>query len=173
MRRIGIASLGRLGMVALALLGVTATASPWAVADTESWDAVFLGASRVGYMHIRVIPVEEGTRKLQRVLVDYVLEFRRGNDKSVVQVEYGTIETPDGQVLRLDTRTLASKQILRVHGDVLNGKMLLKIDNGDQKQELSIPWSTDTFGPYGAELSLSRNPIKPARSARSRRSSLT
>ena len=161
MRRIGIASLGRRGMVALALLGATATASPRALADSESWDAVFLGGNKVGYMHIRVVPVEEGTRKLQRVLVDFVLEFKRGNDKSVVQVEYGTIETPDGQVLRLDTRTLASKQILRVHGDVLAGKMLLKIENGDQKQELSIPWTPDTFGPYGAELSLSRNPLKP------------
>ena len=161
MRRIGIASLIGRGMVALALLGATATAGPRALADSESWDAVFLGGSKVGYMHIRVAPVEEGTRKLQRVLVNFVLDFKRGNDSSVVSVEYGTIETPDGQVLRLDTRTLASSQVIRVRGDVLNGKMLLKIENGDQKQELSIPWTADTFGPYGAELSLSRSPLKP------------
>ncbi len=39
--------------------------------------------------------------------------------------------------------------------------MMLKIENGDQKQEKVIPWTPDTFGPYGAELSLSRKPIKP------------
>ena len=39
--------------------------------------------------------------------------------------------------------------------------MTLKIENGGQKQEKVIPWSPDVFGPYGAELSLSRKPIKP------------
>src|SRR6185312_8852200 len=37
----------------------------------------------------------------------------------------------------------------------------LKIENGDQKQEKVIDWTPETFGPYGAELSLARNPIKP------------
>ena len=135
-------------------------ASPQAWAESESWDAVFLGGSKVGYMRIRVNPVSEGDRKLQNVLVNYVLNFKRGNAASTVEVQYGTIETPDGQVLRLDTRTLASQQVLRVHGDVVNGMMLLKIENGDQKQEQSIVWTPDTYGPYGAELTLSRKPIK-------------
>ncbi len=166
MRRIGIGRLARTGAVTLSLLVSIAAAGPRALADSESWDAVFLGGSKVGYMWIRIAPVVEevkgqGERKLQRVLVDFVLNFKRGNDASTIKVQYGTIETPDGQVLRLDTRTLASTQVLRVHGDVMNGKMLLKIENGDQKQELSIPWTPDTFGPYGAELSLSRKPMKP------------
>jgi hypothetical protein len=54
-----------------------------------------------------------------------------------------------------------SQQVIRVHGDVIDGKMKLKIENGDQKQEKVIPWAPDTFGPYGAEMSLSRHPIKP------------
>jgi hypothetical protein len=161
MRRIEIGRLARGGWVVLALLGTIAAASPRALADSESWDAVFLGGSKVGHMRIRVAPVEEGTRKLQRVLVDYALKYKRGNDASSLELQYGTIETPEGQVLRLDTLTLASQQVIRVHGDVVQGKMLLKIENGDQKQELSIPWTPDTYGPYGAELSLSRKPMKP------------
>ena len=128
---------------------------------SESWDAVFISGNKVGYMHIRVIPVKDGDRQLTRVLVDFELSFKRGNDTSSILVHYGTIETPEGQVLRLDTRTLASQQVIRVHGDVINGKMKLMIENGDQKQEKSIPWTSDTYGPYGVELSLSRNPIKP------------
>jgi transglutaminase-like putative cysteine protease len=161
MRRIGIGRHPQWGAVALVVLGLVATAAPRALAGSESWDAVFIGGNKVGYMKIRVNPVFEGERKLQNVLVDFHLSFKRGNDSSTVEVQYGTIETPEGQVLRLDTRTLLSQQVIRVHGDVINGKMLLKIENGDQKQELSIPWTPDTFGPYGAELSLSRQPIKP------------
>ena len=160
MRRNGIVRRPRWGAFFLALIGLVAAVEGSARADSESWDAIFLGGNKVGHMRIRVIPVKDGDRQLNRVLVDYVLAFKRGNDASTVEVQYGTIETPDGQVLRLDTRTLASQQVLRVHGDVIDGKMRLKIENGDQKQEQVIPWSADTFGPYGAELSLSRKTIK-------------
>jgi Transglutaminase-like superfamily len=165
MPRIGIGRFARWGVVVLSLLGAADVACPRALADSESWDAIYLAGSKVGYMRIRVIPVKEpgkdGERKLRNVLVDFVLSLKRGNDTSPTEIQYGTIETPEGQVLRLDTRMLASTQIIQVHGDVINGKMLLKIENGKQKQELSIPWPSDTYGPYGAELSLSRNPIKP------------
>jgi hypothetical protein len=160
MRRIEIGRLTRWAAVVLSLLGAVEATGTRAVADSESWDAIVLAGSQIGYMRIRVIPLMEGDRKLQRVLVDYVVKLKRGNDSSKIELEYGTIETPEGKVLRLDTKTLASQQVIRVHGDVINGNMLLKIENGNQKQELSIPWTPDTYGPYGAELSLSRNPIK-------------
>ena len=161
MRRIGIGRLARGCVVALALLGSLGAVGRSALADSESWDAIYLAGNKVGHMRIRVEPLSENGRKLQRVRVDYVLSFKRGNDASNVEVQYGTIETPEGQILRLDTLTSASTQTLRVHGDVIDGKMRLKIENGNQKQEKVIPWTPETFGPYGAELSLSRQPIKP------------
>jgi transglutaminase-like putative cysteine protease len=162
MSGIGFASLYlmRRGMVAFALASLIGTTETRALADAESWDAVFMGGNKIGWMRIAVEPLTENGRKLQRVRVDYNLEFKRGNDSSSISLQYGTIETTDGQVLRLDTKTMASTQVIRVHGDVIDGKMVLKIANGDQKQELTIPWSADTFGPYGAELSLARNPLK-------------
>lgn len=148
-------------IAALAVAFVLAGTAHEVRAQTESWDAIFIGGHKVGSMQIRVNPVKEGNRQLVRVLVDFNLSLKRGTDSSTIEVQYGTIETPEGQVLRLDTRTLASQQVLRVHGDVIDGKMTLKIENGSQKQEKVIPWSPDTYGPYGAELSLSRTPIKP------------
>jgi len=159
MRRIGQGF--RRGATALLLLGMIAAMAGRAGAQSESWDAVYISGSKVGHMRIRVNPVKDGDRSLVRVLVDINLSFKRGKDASTIELQYGTIETPEGQVLRLDTRTLASKQVLRVHGDVIDGKMTLRIENGDQKQEQVIPWGTDVFGPYGAELSLSKSPMKP------------
>jgi len=159
MRRIGWGF--RRGAVALLLIGSFAGMTGRAMAQSESWDAVYIGGSKVGHMRIRVNPVKDGERALIRVLVDINLAFKRGNDASTIELQYGTIETPEGQVLRLDTRTIASKNVLRVHGDVVDGKMTLKIESGDQKQEQVIPWGPEVFGPYGAELSLSKNPIKP------------
>lgn len=166
MRRIGNGLAPRSLLIIFTLLGLVG-ARP-ALADSEAWDAIYVGGNKVGHMRIRVIPVQDGERKLTRVLVDFELNFKRGRDSSHMEVQYGTIETPEGQVLRLDTKTLASQQVLRVHGDVINDKMKLMIENGDQKQEKVIDWTPDTRGPYGAEMSLSRDPIKPGESRKLR-----
>ncbi len=132
-----------------------------AQAPSESWDALFIGSNKVGYIRTSVEPVKEKDRSLVRVRVDYNLTVRRGADSVSMEVQYGTIETPEGEVLRLDTRTRASNQVLRVHGDVIDGKMTLKIVNGNQTQQEVIPWGADVKGPYGPELSFSRSPMKP------------
>ena len=51
--------------------------------------------------------------------------FRRLDDTVIMKMMYGTIETPEGEVLRLDTRTLASDNEIRVHGDAIKGEMKL------------------------------------------------
>ena len=144
----------------LGLIGPIAAAGP-ARAQSESWDAIYLSGNKVGHMRTRVVPVKDKERPLINVLVDFKLAFKRGNDTSTIEVQYGTIETPEGEVLRLDTRTHVSQQVIRVHGDVIDGKMRLKIENGAQRQEQVIAWGKDVYGPYGPELILSRNPIKP------------
>ena len=78
-----------------------------------------------------------------------------------IEQEYGTIETREGSVLRLDTRTLASKQVMRTFGDVVNGKMNLTMEGAGQRQQMTIPWDNNIRGPYAVEQSLSRAPMKP------------
>ncbi len=144
-------------VVLLFLGGIPASSS----AMSESWDAMYIGGNKIGYVWTRVEPVKDGDKQLVRVRVDVYVSFKRGKDKVTMELEYGTIETPEGQILRLDTRTHASNQMIRVHGDVINGKMRLKNENGDQKQEKVIDWPIDTLGPYGVEMSLSRKQMKP------------
>jgi hypothetical protein len=128
----------------------------------ESWDAIYVGDSKVGQMHVWIEPVKDGKgRDLRRVRVRYEMTFARGSDKSKTELEYGTIETPEGEVLRLDTLTRASKQDIRTYGDVADGKMVLNFEVGKQKTQQVIPWGADVRGPYAAELSLSRMPLKP------------
>lgn len=128
----------------------------------ESWDAIYIAGDKVGHTHIRVAPVKDGRgRELHRVQVNTVLSFRRGRDRVNMELRYGTIETKEGGVLRLDTRTLAGKEELRTFGDVVDGTMTLTLEGGGQRREVPIAWSDDVRGPYAAELSLSRDPIKP------------
>ncbi len=126
----------------------------------ESWDAVYLAGSKIGHIHIFVEPVSDKKKDYLRVRVDTVLNFRRGKDLVKTELIYGTIETLDGSVLKLDTRTLAAEQELRVHGNVIDNKMKLIIEGGGQSQEKIIDWGPEVRGPYAAEQSLERKPMQ-------------
>ena len=138
---------------------VLAAAGPARAED--SWDAVYLAGAKIGSVHTFVEPVKDGARQLLRVRIDSELSFKRLKDRVVMKFQYGTIETPEGQVLSLDTRTLASDVEMQVHGKVVDGKMKLMFDGTGQKQEQTIDWGSDVRGPHAAEQSLSRQPMKP------------
>jgi len=140
----------------LAVLGLTGAAP-----STESWDAVYLAASKIGHVHTWVEPVKDRGRDLLRVRFEMKLTIKRLNDLSTIRLQWGTIEAPDGTVLRLDTRTNTGEQEMRVHGDVVDGKMKLTLDGTGQRQEQTLDWGPDVRGPYAPEQSLSRQSLKP------------
>ena len=131
----------------------------------EAWDAIYVGDTKVGSMHLWIKPVKDSRgRELMNVRVDYDISFQRGKDTAQIKLLYGTIETPEGQVLRLDTRTQASGEDIRTYGDVSNAAMKLILEVGGQKRQIEIPWGEDVRGPYGSEMSLAREPLKPGES---------
>ena len=73
----------------------------------------------------------EKGRELYRVRQDQVFTFRRLEDTVTMKMIYGTIETPEGEVLRLDTRTLTSDNEIRVYGDAIKGKMKLIMERDE------------------------------------------
>jgi hypothetical protein len=131
----------------------------WADAQ-ESWDAIYLAGSKIGYTHTFVEKVSSRGRNYLRVRIDSEQRFKRDKDITVTRLTYGTIETPDGQVLRLDTLTSIGEQKLRGHGDVIGGEMRFILEGAGGRQELVIPWGPDVRGPYAPEQSMARKPMK-------------
>jgi transglutaminase-like putative cysteine protease len=150
-------SLPALCRLAAALLALAPAAR---ANDPESWDAVYMANAKIGHVHTYIQPVNDKGRKLVRVRIDMVLNFRRGKDLVTNKLQYGTIETPDGSVLRLDTRTLTSDSEIRAWGDVVDGEMTLTLQTGGQRQEKVLKWGPEVRGPYAAEMSLARSPMK-------------
>lgn len=125
----------------------------------DAWDAVFRGNLKVGQVHTYVEPVEDRGRKLLRVRVDMELNLRRQNDQVSIKLRYGTIETLDGEVLKIDHRSTLSDREMRTFGSVIDGQMVLKLEGGGQRVEQRIPWGPEVRGPYAPEQSLARKPI--------------
>ena len=151
----------RIGRYAALFVAIWGTAGRGAEGVRESWDAIYIAGQRVGYFHTAVTPLEEKGKPYARVQVDMSLTFKRGRDLVTIDTLYGTIESPEGQVLRLDSRTAASQTEMRIHGDVENGKMTLTLEGSGEKQKQTIDWGADVRGPYGAEMSMARTPMKP------------
>jgi hypothetical protein len=152
---------GGTGLGWLVLVLGLAIGSGGPAAAEDSWDAVYLSGAKVGYIHTFVEPLKDRGRDLVRVRVDMVVTIKRLDNELSMELRYGTIETPDGAVLRLDTRTLASAQEIRAHGDVVDGKMTLILEGAGQAEQRTIPWGPEVRGPYAVEQSLTREPMKP------------
>ena len=84
--------------------------------------------TNIGYVHTYVEKVRDKGRDYLRVRIDMEQRIKRGRDIAVTKLTYGTIETLDGQVLRLDTLTDAGERKIRTHGDVIRGEMKLIIE---------------------------------------------
>ena len=126
----------------------------------ESWDADYLGGAKIGYIHVFVEAVKSQGRDYLRVRIDIEQRIKRREDIAVTKLMYGTIETLDGQVLKLDTRTQMGNQDIRAYGNVINGEMKLTLEGGGQEQTKTIPWGPEVRGPYAAEQSMARRPLK-------------
>jgi len=118
-----------------------------------------LSGKRIGFVHTYVSPVKDRGRSLVRVRVDMETTFKREKDVVTTKMRFGTIETPEGEVLRMDSRIQASSQEMRTFGDVINNQMKIILEGAGQRQELTIPWGNDIRGPYAAEQSFSRKPM--------------
>ena len=103
--------------------------------------------------------VKDKGKDYLRVRIDIEQRLNRRDDVAVTKLMYGTIETLEGQVLRLDTRTQAgANQDLRAHGDVIKGQMRLVLegDGRNQGQVQVIPWPASVRGPYAPEQSMAQ-----------------
>lgn len=131
----------------------------------ESWDALFIGNAKVGYIHTEVTPLKDSKgRDLVRVEVTTELNVKRDRDAASMKLRYGAIETPAGEVLRMDTQITTGKDMMRVRGDVADGQMNLALEAGGRKSEAKVPWGADVRGPYGPEMSMVQKPMAPGES---------
>ena len=126
----------------------------------ESWDAIYLAGTKVGHVHTYVEKVKAQGKEYLRVRIDMEQRIKRDRDFAVTKLTYGTIEALDGQVLRLDTLIDVGSQRIRAHGDVIHGEMELTLEGNGGKQSVVIPWGPDIRGPYAAEQSMAREPMK-------------
>jgi hypothetical protein len=132
------------------------SASP---AKREIWDALFLEGSKIGYSHTSIRPVQDTGKSLVATDVVNHLSLRRFGQTVEQDLKIGTVETPEGELLRFTTEAALGPTPVRFKGHVEAGEMVIE-GNGATKP-VRMPWSKDVRGFRGLEESLEKQPMAP------------
>lgn len=134
--------------------------------NDETWQVVYLGGSRIGYVHATTQHRDPGDGKTI-VASDLVMhiEMNRFNQQLKMTTRQYTEEDSEGRLLgfrfRLDNPPVSS--MLTV-GKVVDGKLELEITNGDRTTKSTQDWDPDLKSPAWQERDLLENPLQPGES---------
>ena len=132
-----------------------------AVRPRETWDAIYLQGSKVGFVRTTVSRVKEGGRSLVKIDGELKMSLRRFGQKSSQRMTYTSIETTDGKVVRFEGSAKLSAVPMTARGRVEGGKMVITLTTKGKTQTVSLPWKEEFGGFFAEEQSLLNRPMKP------------
>src|SRR6267142_6013132 len=133
----------------------------------ETWDAYsmqdFVAGSpkRVGYAHTTIASVVEEGRKLIRTQSLIHTSMQRSGQTVTQDMTLVSWDTPDGRLVRFESRMSAGPGEIVSVGAVRDGKLGIDTTTLGRTQSQKIPWQADWGGLFAPEQSLRRAPLAP------------
>lgn len=145
----------------------SAAAAPSAAAgEYETWEAIFIQGSQVGYNHNVYRPFERGGVRGWEVETDSQLVLLRFGERTVHTTRAKSIERDDGQVESFEIETQLGAHPTVTRGTVRGGQLELRTITGGHEAVATLPWPDDCRGLQGVEQSLEREPLAPGQRRR-------
>jgi hypothetical protein len=145
-------------LVLLAIASVCRADGPSDV--RESWESLYMGATKVGYAHTIVDKVEADKQTVWRAAAKQRFEMKRFNDKIEMEIEFVTYETDDGRLYAFDSTLRQSGKDIVSKGRLEGDKMKLSFDTLGNKQEQSLEWGDDVVGLAKLDQEMRAKPLK-------------
>src|SRR5262249_37153366 len=110
----------------------------------ELWDAAYLGASKIGYLHTTIQPIERDGKKLLRTTQELRLTLKRDGKVGEIRMESGTEEDEEGKVVAVFmTQYFGGNNKLVETGTVEDGGLHIVNNAGVDKL---VPWDDGAIG---------------------------
>jgi len=128
----------------------------------EVWEVLQIDGVRVGYGR-RTVRRETGRgREVLRNEALSQMKFRRAGQEVQLRVEFGSIETPDGELLEFESGIWQdSTPMQQSSGRIAGDELLIEVTTQGKMLTTSIPWPADGRGPFAAEQTLRQEPMEP------------
>ncbi len=127
----------------------------------ETWDAVFMGGSKVGHTRTRFATLEQGDQRLVKITADSQMTMLRFNQTVSQEITVVSVEHPDGRLVRFLSSMGTAPNETKTEGRVEGGKLRMTTTTPGKSHDSALDWSPDCRGFFGAEQSLREDPLEP------------
>ncbi len=125
----------------------------------ESWDALFLGGSKVGHIHTVAQATTWQDGPAVRTDAHSSMRVRRFDTEMEIILRSSTVQRPNGEVVAVEYVMDAPGGERGFNGRVENEVLRYQVTAGGQTKTQELPWPMGTGGPFAVEQSLRRHPI--------------
>jgi hypothetical protein len=139
----------------------TAETPAGAALQREIWEITYVLGSRVGYTQTTVKQVTYAGRKAVRIEAVDHLDVKRSGERIQPGSRVASIDTPEGRLLWFECEMQPGPAPMRTVGRVVGDRLEMETVTQGKTTASSIPWSAEYGGPFAAEESLRRQPLKP------------
>lgn len=134
-------------------------------AADESWQVIYIGENRVGYVHATTKNVTRGDRKLIRSATDTRMTIKRFGQTLRMQMHMESEETEDGRMVSFVQETKNPPAgSARVEGRVEGEKLILATTVAGRTTKKEVDWNPDVKSPAFQDRQLAEKPLKPGES---------
>jgi transglutaminase-like putative cysteine protease len=131
----------------------------------EYWDACFFDDVKVGHIHTQYRPIDEQGKSAVEIVATVELNLQRFGDSVTQKMENRSVETPDGEVLRLESKMQnqssdAPAMTMATTGRVQGNQLNLDISTLGKTVTTEVPWDKTIGGFFAMEQNLERQPMR-------------
>jgi transglutaminase-like putative cysteine protease len=130
-------------------------------AAEETWDAYFMQGSRIGYVHTTIEQVNEAGEALVHTRNKAFTAMKRGGQTIEQEMTIASWDTPEGALVRFETRMTAGQSDTVTTGRVVGDKLQIEVMTLGKIETQSIPWKAEWGGLFAADQSLRKAPLQP------------
>lgn len=127
----------------------------------ETWDAVFMGGAKVGHTRTRFESLQEGEQSLVQITAISEMVMKRFDQTVEQKITVVSVEHPDGRLVRFSSSLGTPPDETAAEGHYAGGKLRLKTTTPGKIVNAVLDWDPAWRGFFGAEQSLTENPLKP------------
>lgn len=125
----------------------------------ESWDVIYLGGARGGYVHTTIRQLQRDGKPVVECTLDTHLRFKRFTQVVSMGIQQRSEETPEGKVQILDVATRLDKGELVQRGRVEGDSIVVKVGNDPTPRKLR--WDHEAMGPARQESLWADRKLEP------------
>ena len=134
----------------------------------DTWEAIFLGGSKVGHGHTTRREIERNGQRCVEITSETQLTVKRFGQSIAQNLLLSCVETSDGQLVGCESDMNSGPSRITTSGRLSEGQLSMTTATQGKSTVAHLDWKDEYGGFFAAEQSLRREPLQPGQRRRLR-----